>query len=350
MHDPGNDAAGDSDDLASVFDNVPDAIVVVDAQGRIARVNSVAASMFGYTAAELEGQPVEVLVPERFRAMHTVDSVDYLSRPRRRPMGAGLQLFAVRKDGSEFPVDISLSPFRETGDFAAVAVVRDMTERRRVEDALRHTEQELEEQRRHLAVLADRERIAMDLHDGVIQDLYSIGMTLQGVEYDAPDPGIKARVGQAVDSIDTVIEEIRTYIHQLRPGVLTSTDLRPALMLLAGELNELTGIATRTEIDPGAATRLAPHSEEIVRSVREAVSNVARHSGASEAVLRVTQDDAWLVVEIVDNGRGFEPVDQASGFGLRNLRKRLEPVGAVTEIESAPGLGTTVRFRFRTRH
>lgn len=350
MHQTGSDkTAGNSEDLVRIFDNIPDAVVVVDSEGLISRVNRICETMLGYDAAELVGLPVEVLVPPRFREQHATDAAKYLATPERRPMGTGLQLFAVRKDGSEIPVDISLSPYEDDSPHRAVAVIRDMTERRRVEDALRHTEQELEDQRRHHAVVADRERIAMDLHDGVIQDLYSIGMALQGVEFETGDQEMKARLGQLVDAIDHVIGDIRHYIHRLRPGVLAYTDLRSSLTLLAEELHQLTGITARTDIDPEVATRLVPKAQIILHSVREAVSNVARHSGASECVLRVTSDGDWMIVEVVDDGHGFEPDKGASsGFGLNNLRKRLEPAGGLTEIESRPGFGTTVRFKFRS--
>src|SRR5947208_9202500 len=126
-----------------LFESSPDGIVLTNRQGRIVRVNSQAESMFGYRREELLGQPVELLAPERFRSAHTSHREQYHAGPRMRPMGAGLALYGRRKDGTEFPVDIMLSPI-ETGEgLLVLGVIRDITERKRAEEALRESEERL---------------------------------------------------------------------------------------------------------------------------------------------------------------------------------------------------------------
>ena len=141
------------------FEFSPDAIVVTDETGRITNVNSQVERAFGYTRVELLGLPVETLIPERFRAAHPSHRQSYGAHPSVRPMGTQLELRGRRKDGSEFPVDIMLSPVETAGGRIVLSVIRDVSERKRAEEALRQTEQQLrvtvEESERELRQLID---------------------------------------------------------------------------------------------------------------------------------------------------------------------------------------------------
>lgn len=125
--------------LRDLFESSPDAIAVIESGGRIARVNTRAEMLFGYSRQEMIGQPVEMLMPDRFRDRHVHHRSEYTATPRTRPMGAGLDLYGRRKDGSEFAVDIMLSPMQSAGGGAVIAVVRDATERRRDEQKIRES-------------------------------------------------------------------------------------------------------------------------------------------------------------------------------------------------------------------
>ena len=128
--------------LRALFEFSPDAIVASDREGRITQANAQVEKLFGYTRAELLGQSIDILVPERFRRMHPAHRHDYSQRPRVRQMGAGLELCAKRRDGSEFPVDIMLGPV-ETGEGQIVlSVIRDLSEKKEAEEALQRSEQE----------------------------------------------------------------------------------------------------------------------------------------------------------------------------------------------------------------
>src|SRR5579863_1692449 len=124
-----------------LVESSPDGIVVADGDGRVIEVNPQTEKMFGYARAELVGQPVEILIPERFRAAHATHLKHYRSQPAVRPMGMGLELYGRRKDGTEFPVDIVLSPLQVNDETLALAVVRDITERKRIETALQKSEE-----------------------------------------------------------------------------------------------------------------------------------------------------------------------------------------------------------------
>jgi signal transduction histidine kinase len=199
-----------------------------------------------------------------------------------------------------------------------------------------------------LAVLEDRERIAKELHDGVIQALFAVGLGLQGSTMLARDPELQRRIGGAVEELDRVIGDLRNYIFGLRPGILADRQLDQALHRLGEELEQKTGVVTVVEVDPAAAAALAETAAEVVQLAREALSNVSRHAQATTCRVSLYRDGATVVLEVDDDGRGFDPArTPPSGQGLRNLGARAEALGGRVEIASRSGEGTRVRVQLR---
>jgi PAS domain S-box-containing protein len=130
--------------IRRLLDAAPDAMVIVNSKGEIVLINSQAEQLFGYSRVELLGQPVELLVPERFRSQHREHRVHYFEAPRLRGMGTGLTLYGLRKDGTELPVDISLRPCEIEGEILVLSAIQDITERKRAEEALQKARDELE--------------------------------------------------------------------------------------------------------------------------------------------------------------------------------------------------------------
>jgi two-component system, NarL family, sensor histidine kinase DevS len=195
-----------------------------------------------------------------------------------------------------------------------------------------------------LVVLEDRERIAKELHDGAIQALFAVGLGLQGTAMLARDPELAGRIEGAVEELDRVIRDLRNYIFGLRPGILADRQLDQALRRLAEEFQQRTGVVAVAEIDPDAAAELASSAGDVVQLAREALSNVSRHAAATTCRISLRRDDAGVVLEIDDDGRGFDPGRVAgTGHGLGNLRERSAALGGRAEISSVPGQGTTVR-------
>ena len=195
-----------------------------------------------------------------------------------------------------------------------------------------------------LAVLEDRERIAKELHDGAIQALFAVGMGLQGAAMLARDTELAGRIEGAVEELDRVIRDLRNYIFGLRPGILADRQLDQALRRLAEEFAQRTGVVAVAEIDPDAAAELAGRAGDVVQLAREALSNVSRHAAATTCRISLRRGDGDLVLEIDDDGRGFDPDQVAgTGHGLGNLRGRAAALGGRAEISSVPGEGTTVR-------
>ena len=141
-------------EFRNVLESAPDAIVITSDQGRIVRLNRQAEAIFGYTREELLGEPVEILMPERFRERHPKHRAAYSPKSRPRPMGTGLELYGRRKDGGEFPVDITLSPMEITDGFLIISVIRDITYRRQTEEQLVKLSRAVE-QSANLVIIAD---------------------------------------------------------------------------------------------------------------------------------------------------------------------------------------------------
>jgi two-component system, NarL family, sensor histidine kinase DevS len=196
-----------------------------------------------------------------------------------------------------------------------------------------------------LQVMEERERIGKELHDGVIQSLFALGMNLQAMATSA-DQDLARRLESAVDDVDHAIRDLRNYIFGLRPGILADRQLDQAIKEMATEFGARTGVVTVVDVEAESASVLASRAADVVQLVREALSNVGRHGAASTCRVSLRAGERGLVLEIDDDGQGFD-VDLATwGMGLRNLEERVGALGGALEILSSPGEGTTVRATF----
>jgi signal transduction histidine kinase len=199
---------------------------------------------------------------------------------------------------------------------------------------------------RRLGLMDERERIAKELHDGIIQSLFAVGMSLQGTALMAGNPEITARVERAVEELDRVIRDLRNYIFGLRPGILADRQLDQALRDLGAQMQERSGEKVDVTVDAAVAADLSARSAEIVQLTREALSNVARHARARHAAVRLERDGAKAVLTVEDDGVGLEPGANPAGNGMRNMRERAAALGGTLEVASAAGKGTTLRASF----
>jgi signal transduction histidine kinase len=194
-----------------------------------------------------------------------------------------------------------------------------------------------------LGLLEERERIAKELHDGVIQALFAVGMGLQGTAAMTLDEGIARRIEGATEEIDRAIRDLRNYIFGLRPGILADRQLDQALQQLAEEFQERTGVLTIVDVDGAVAAELASRAADVVQIVREALSNVGRHAEATSCRVSLYRADLGATLEVDDDGRGFDPDDTSTGMGMTNLAERVAALGGELTVESVLGEGTTVR-------
>jgi len=331
-----------------------DAMLIADRNGRIVLANPPAEKMFGYAVGELLGQPVEALLPQRFRHAHVAMREEYAAQPRPRSMGTGMELFGQRRSGEEFPVEVSLSPLRtDAGQALVMATIHDITQRKRAEEALRQSQSELRQlsARQEQLKEQERKRIAQEIHD-------ELGAVLTGIKAHVSVSMDRAvRTGAAADPllsealglVDNAIHTVRKVITDLRPSVLDQLGVWAALEWYAGQIEERSGLGCACSIDAGAqAVELdQERGTMLFRVVQEALTNVVRHAQASCVTVQVTCRNGIVSVEVKDDGKGIdtERLLNRESWGLLGMYERTRHFGGELRITGAPGQGTTVALR-----
>jgi len=210
----------------------------------------------------------------------------------------------------------------------------------------------IEEAKRLRAVVEERTRIARDLHDGIIQTLYALGLALEGVllELDDALPKVKEEIKGIMSSLDRAIKDVRGYIVRLKaPDADASLDEQ--LRLFLHQLQRESRVRLRLKAEPVGADLLSADAiQDVLLIVREAVSNANRHARASMISIALVRDEKGISLSVVDDGIGFDPEAVPRGgagehLGLQNMRKRAEAVGGHLSIHSEPGHGTEVLLR-----
>jgi two-component system sensor histidine kinase DevS len=208
----------------------------------------------------------------------------------------------------------------------------------------------LTRQARRVAVLEERERIGMDLHDGIIQSIYATGLTLDSMRMllDSSPARAQKVLQQVIDDLNSVIRDIRSYILDLQPTRVRSIQLADALQELGREFRANTLIELELKLEPDAVKLLGRKAaSEMFLIAQEALANVAKHAGATRVWLTVRHVDDEVLLQVIDNGKGFEPEDgkRMLGHGLSNIEERARSIGGSWHIVSSPGQGTTVTVR-----
>ena len=208
-------------------------------------------------------------------------------------------------------------------------------------------------QSERVSALEERHRIRMDLHDGVMQSLYGVGLLLEDVaeRLDEEPEQAKAQLIRSVDRLNTAIADLRGYVLGLRPITASDRPLVESLELLAEQARSNALIEVDVVIAAGAAARLGRERREAAYYIAaDALGNVLRHARARRASLELSEQDRAVILEITDDGVGFTTDQAASGHGLANMRQRAFAVGATLQVDSEPGKGARVRLELPARH
>ena len=276
----------DADDglISGIIEAAPDGIVMIDGSGTIVLVNRQTEELFGYDRADLLGESVEMLlpgaVPGRSTRRIALATRSNLAHDRWEQASS---LLGRKRDGTEFPIEISLSPLVVGGDHGAIAMVRDITDRL-------ESERLLHEAAEALQLLEDRERIARDLHDLVIQRLFAAGMALQATISRLDDQDVADRVSRVVDDLDDTIGQLRTVIFGLQDRRTAHPSIRSSVLEIVAEERAALGFEPRIRFDGPVDSIGDAIAEHVLAVLREALSNVARHAHATEVDIHLAAD------------------------------------------------------------
>lgn len=336
---------------AGMIHSAMDAIITIDDTQSIVLFNPAAESMFGVPAAQAIGMPLTNLMPDRFRGTHYT----YVERFGQtgvtdRAMGGNSAIYGLRADGEEFSIEASISQLVQDGRKFYTVILRDITRRKRAEQALNESHQRLRELSANLQRAREDEktRIARELHDDLGQRLTALKMDVATLQDDIPlELAPLRRTTEGMNQlIDSTVAAVRRIAADLRPVMLDDLGLASAVEWLASEFTRRHGIEVKLAISDDDMDFDHATATAIYRLVQEALTNVARHAQASAVSVTLVHDAAENVIIISDNGRGICPEDEgkAGSFGLLGMKERTHLLGGKMIIASKPSEGTTIRI------
>lgn len=350
--------------LADLVEFAPDAMLIVDASGRILYANQRVTDLFGYAREDIVDRSVDLLLPERLRPRHASHRRNFAEDPRTRPMGAGRDLLGLRSDGTEFPLEISLSPLR---DGLAAAAIRDATERKRAEQELIKARELADEAREEAdrANLSKSRFLATASHD-LRQPLQALSMlhgTLSRMDLPANGREVLVQQGRAIDAMKRLLSALLD-ISKLESGAVKPQPSDFSLQQLFELLSTEFSTAARSKglsliVD---RTDLFTHTDQslLEQLLRNLVSNAIKYTSAGTVTLRATKTSASVRIEIEDTGVGI-PADQLSyifdeffqvgvarnttregyGLGLAIVQRIAKLLGFCIQVRSEVGKGST---------
>ena len=328
--------------LAGILDIAEDAIIVIEEDLSIALFNQGAVKLFGYEPGEVLGQSLNLLLPVRFRVDHVrhIDAFAQTPEAARR-MAQRREVFGLKKDGSEFPAEASISKLTVGHKTTFTVILRDITDRLRTEHQLQSLTAQL-----MTAQEEERRRISRELHDDINQQLALLAIEMGNLESDPPLSIEKTR--QAFQSLAqrlaAISDDVRRLAYQYHPSILDDLGLSAALTQLTDEFSATTGIKTIV-VQQELLDLPRDVASCLYRIAQESLANITKHAQASRVELELTSDNQEVTLSIRDSGVGFD-LDRTRayhlGLGLVNMRERVRFVQGRLDIRSEPGRGTHI--------
>jgi len=337
-----------NDRYHQTIDSVMDAIVAVDASHNILLFNPAAELMFGRSKQDMIGQPLSQLVPERAREAHVMHMDRFMcTQGESRAMASHIEITGLRADGTEFPIESTISQTLIEGKPQLTAVLRDITQRRRAEEELREMNRQLRSLSASLQAVREQERtrIAMELHDDLGQQLTGLKLELSwlGGRLKEGRQATSDEVGAMRRLLDDAIASVRRIATELRPLILDDLGFGEAVAWQTAEFAKRSGIDITLDLQAQELVKDDVLATALFRIVQESLTNVVRHSGASSVQVRLATDGNDLVLTVHDNGTGIATgARPGSGIGLVSMRERATALGGHLKIAGVPGAGTTI--------
>ncbi len=346
--------------LGAIVDSAMDAVITVDEQQKIVLFNRAAEAVFRVRREDVVGTPLDRFIPPRFRGGHRghIEGFGSTGVTARR-MGDVTTLWALRagkedEGAEEFPIEASISQAAEGGHRFYTVILRDITLRKQAEDELRRQQKELRELSARVLEAREEEktRIARELHDELGQLLTAMKMDLASLREQTKDAAVLERAAEISGLLDKTVSATRRISADLRPLMLDDLGLADAASWLAEDFAKRSGVGVQLEVlgddlgelSKGVATAL-------YRALQESLTNIARHSGAKRAWVRMEAVEDDIHLEVEDDGRGIAPEDlaKARSLGLKGMRERVSDLGGSLELARAPRGGTRLRVRVPRR-
>jgi len=330
--------------LSGLLESAMDGIITVDEQQTIVMYNRAAEKIFGWPGAQVLGRPLDILLPERFRAGHH----DHIRRFAQtgvtsRRMGDGTVIYGLRANGEEFPMDASISQLDSPDGKLFTVILRDVTERIRAQDDLAAFATQASAIREQ-----EKSRVARELHDELAQSLTALKMDTIWLRDQLPrEPGpLAQKLDDMLAMLDASVAATRRIAADLRPLLLDDLGLLPAIEWLVQNFTQRHGLPCELEADEDLELA-EPHATAVFRIVQESLANAAKHSRASRVRVALARKGSQLFLTVEDDGIGFSPdaARKPNSLGLAGLRERTQLLKGGIRIDSQPGRGTVVAVR-----
>ena len=329
------------------------AILVMDNDGKISYWNPAAETIFGYTSEEAIGKELHTLLaPRKYRNLYMSGFNRFKETGEGSAVGGPSEFTALRKDGTEFPMEVSTSSVLIGGKWHAVGIVRDITERKRAEKELKKSHDTLRALSVYITELEESEkrRLARELHDLVGQKLTTLSINLDFLVErlsDESKQSIGSRLQDSKVLVKKIMKLIRNVMSNLRPQILDDYGLTAAIYWYTEQFTKRTKIPVVLK-EHELKTRLLPDIEtNLYRITQEALTNTAKYAHASKVTVTVKEENGTVHLSIADDGVGFNPesihqLTEKKGLGLIGMRERAESIGGKLYVRSAPGKGTNI--------
>ena len=325
--------------MRSIVTTAVDAIITIDERGKIESLNPATERLFGYSAAELIGKNVSMLMPEPDTSRHDSYLQNYLRTGKAKIIGIGREVTALKKDGTIFPVDLAVSEIRLGDRKIFTGMIRDISERRRLERQV--LEAAAEEQR----------RIGHDLHDGLCQQLTGIAFANEVLSQKlfgrgAPESATAEKIGKLVDD---AITQARQLARGLQPVTLEAGGLAVALRELCGKLEDTFRVSCIFDCDNLVLIHDNVVATHLYRIAQEAISNSIKHGKAKTIIIELALlTDRGLVLKVSDDGVGLSEANLGgAGIGMHSMAYRARLIGGTLEVQPGARGGTVVTCTIR---